>query len=53
MLTTPSPIKNNPPEKLKKKVSFKISKKSIKKLKRNLFTEIFQDKKVFYKKNIN
>lgn len=47
MLATPSPIK------IKKKVSFKISKESIKKLKRNLFTEIYRDKKVFYKKIIN
>jgi hypothetical protein len=50
MLATPSPIKNNSPE--KKNVSFKISKESIKKLKRNLFTEIYRDKKVFYKKII-
>jgi hypothetical protein len=53
MLMTPSPVKLNSPEKIKKKVSFKISKKSIKKLKRNLFTEIFCDRKVLYKKIIN
>jgi hypothetical protein len=31
---------------IKKKVSFNISKK----LKKNIFTEIYRDKKVFYKK---